>query len=173
MTKRTVMIEITTLRHAVAESLFDEEGIQEENVKEMPSEPSDEPIEMLTEGRLVTSPSRVELIYEEGELTGMEGSVTSIGFDRSAPELISMIRTGLVSTAMVFEQGKRHMCLYHTPFSEFEICVRALKVENLLFEDGRIELDYLIEIHGAQAERCKMTVKVRPSTEAEQFSELL
>ena len=122
---------------------------------------------------MVTSPSRVELIYEEGELTGMEGSVTSIGFDRSAPELISMIRTGLVSTAMVFEQGKRHMCLYHTPFSEFEICVRALKVENLLFEDGRIELDYLIEIHGAQAERCKMTVKVRPSTEAEQFSELL
>lgn len=172
MTKRTVMIEITTLRHGVSGSLFEDAEPQDgEEYKDASQEEADEPIEMLTEGRLITSPSRVELVYEEGELTGMGGSVTSIGFDRNAPGLISMIRTGLVSTAMVFEEGKRHMCLYHTPFSEFEICVRALHVENLLFEEGKIELDYLIEIHGAQAERCKMTVSMRPSVEAELFSD--
>ena len=30
---------------------------------------------------------------------------------------------------------------------------------------NKLELDYLIEIHGAQAEHCKMTVTLRPGTE--------
>lgn len=170
MTKRTVMISIRTLRNAVAESLFEQDEIQEEDlIKNLMPQCEEEPSEMLMEGRLVTSPSRVELIYEEGELTGMEGSVTSIGFDRGAPYLISMMRTGLVSTAMVFEKGKRHLCLYNTPFSEFEICVHALQVENRLLQEGYLYIDYLIEVHGAQAERCKMTIRVQSNQEADRF----
>ena len=107
---------------------------------------------------MVTGPSRVELVYEESELSGMEGSVTSIGFDRAAPGMISMMRSGVVSTALVFEENKRHICVYQTPFSEFEVCTIARRVENRLLTDGVIELDYLIEIHGAQAERCHMVI---------------
>ncbi len=173
MTKRNVMIEIHTRRHAVGQSLFDESAEDVEEIEQTAQEwekgAEPEEFEILTEGRLVTSPERVELIYEEGELTGMEGSVTSIGFARTAPGLISMLRTGLVSTAMVFEKGKRHICLYNTPFSEFEICVCALQVENRLLSDGVLVLDYLIEIHGAQAERCKMTLSVRSAQDAEAF----
>ena len=124
-----------------------------------------EPTDLLVEGRLVTSPSRVELVYEEGELSGMEGSVTALGFDRATPGLISMIRTGSVETALVFEEQKRHLSVYDTPFSSFEVCVHALRVENHLLNEGFIKLDYLVEIHGAQAEHCKMTVTVRPGTQ--------
>ena len=120
---------------------------------------------MLMEGKLLTTEYRVELIYAESELTGMQGSMTDIGFDRANPNLVSMMRTGPVRTAMTFEEGKRHICLYNTPFSEFEVCVRTLKVNNRLLEENRLELDYLIEIHGAQAEHCKMTVTLRPGTE--------
>lgn len=170
MTKRTVMISIQTLRHAVAESLFEQDEIQEEDlIKNLMPQCEEESYEMLVEGRLVTSPERVELMYEEGELTGMEGSVTSIGFDRNAPYLISMMRTGPVSTAMVFEKGKRHLCLYNTPLSEFEICVHALQVENRLLREGYLYIDYLIEVHGAQAERCKMTIRVQSSQETDRF----
>ena len=42
----------------------------------------------------------------------------------------------------------------------FQIGVFALSVDNRLESDGVIALDYLIEIRGAQAERCKMTMKV-------------
>jgi uncharacterized beta-barrel protein YwiB (DUF1934 family) len=76
-----------------------------------------------------------------------------------------MVRTGPVRTAMTFEEGQRHICLYNTPFSEFEVCVRTLKVNNRLLQENKIELDYLIEIHGAQAEHCKMTVTVRPGAQ--------
>ena len=174
MTKRNVMIDILTSRIEMNLSLFAEEPENEEieevsqsfeeilkNVTgEMP-----EPTEMLMEGKLLTSTHRVELVYAESELTGMQGSLTAIGFDRANPDLVSMIRTGPVRTALTFEEGKRHVCLYNTPFSEFEVCVRTIKVNTRLLEENKLELDYLIEIHGAQAEHCKMIVTVRSGAE--------
>lgn len=173
MTKRDVMIDILTSRREMNLSLFDEDEENEQTEEGMPSLEEilknvtgelPEPTEMLMEGKLLTSTYRVELIYAESELTGMQGSMTAIGFDRANPNLVSMMRTGPVRTAMTFEEGKRHICLYNTPFSEFEVCVRTLKVNNRLLEENRLELDYLIEIHGAQAEHCKMTVTLRPGT---------
>ena len=177
MTKRNVMISILTSRTEMNMSLFAEDAEAEEIEEGADGAPSldeilknvtgemPEPTEMLMEGRLLTSTLRVELVYAESELTGMEGSRTAIGFDRANPGLVSMIRTGPVRTAMTFEQGKRHICLYNTPFSEFEVCVRTLKVKNRLLEENLLELDYLIEIHGAQAEHCKMWISIRPSAE--------
>ena len=173
MTKRNVTITISTSRIEVPEDLFDDNST--------PTVPFDcmhvrmpEPTHLMVEGRLVTSPSRVELIYEEGELSGMEGSVTSVGFDRRAPELISMMRTGSVETALVFEQGKRHISVYDTPISSFQVCVRTLRVENRLLSDGVLQLDYLVEIHGAQAEHCRMTIAVRTAEDPNKlFSNIL
>ncbi len=173
MTKRDVMIHMLTARKEMNGSLFEEgEELDEEEYQGDPPAFQDmlreltgempEPTEMFMEGKLVTNEHRVELIYEEGELTGMDGSVTSIGFDRTDPSLVSMMRTGPVRTALTFEKGKRHLCLYNTPYSDFEVCVHALNVNNRLLQEGRLELDYLVEIHGAQAEHCKMTVSIRP-----------
>lgn len=173
MTKRNVMIHMLVSRLELGISLFDDE---EEPLEEEDAAPSrfdlssltgemPEPDEMLMEGRLVTNEKRVELIYEESELTGMEGSVTAIGFQRNCPELVSMMRSGQVRTAMTFEEGKRHYCLYNTPYSDFEVCVRALRVDNRLLRDGELVLDYLVEVHGARAEHCKMTVTVKDRAE--------
>lgn len=162
MTKRNVMIQISTSRIAIATQLFNEMQADEED-EEFPQEADNgmpEATDMWMEGRLVTGAQRVELVYEETELSGMDGSVTSIGFDREAPTLITMMRSGPVSTAMVFEEGKRHFCVYDTPFSSFQICVRALEVDNRLLSEGLLILEYQIEVQGAQAERCRMTVRI-------------
>lgn len=162
MNKKNVMIKILSRRTEATGSLFEEaEG---EEYEDLPEECEDaegeEPTEMLVEGRLLEGEERVELVYEESELSGMEGSVTCVGFDQSNRGLLSMMRSGTVSTALVFEENKRHICIYRTPFSDFEVCSYALRVDNRLLEEGWIELDYLIEIHGAQAERCRMTLSI-------------
>ena len=169
------MIDILTSRVEMNLSLFAEEMENEETGEGLPASFEEtlksmtgempEPTEMLMEGTLLISDFRVELLYAESELTGMQGSVTAIGFEPLNPGLVSMVRTGPVRTAMTFEEGKRHICLYNTPFSEFEVCVRTIKVNNRLLQENKLELDYLIEIHGAQAEHCKMTVTVRPGAE--------
>ncbi len=163
MTKRNVMIRMLVSRLEIPHSLFTgEEDVEnyepfELNLfGEMP-----EPEELILEGRLLTNATRVELVYEESELTGMEGSITALVFQRKTPQMMTMMRTGSVRTAMVFEEGRRHICLYNTPFSTFEVCVVSLKVKNALLTEGRVELDYLVEVHGAQAEHCRMEITVR------------
>ena len=161
MTKRNVMITIRSARTEAPEDLFDEENapMPDDEPIELPEMP--EPTDLILEGRLVTGKTRVELVYEEGELSGMAGAVTSIGFERATPGLVSMMRTGTVKTALVFEEGKRHFSIYDTPFSSFQVCVHTLRVDNRLLTDGELHLDYLIEIHGAQAEHCRMTILAR------------
>ncbi len=154
------MIQISTVRWQIATQLFADLSAEENDDDLEEPENDVDSSDVWTEGRLVTNPQRVELVYDEGELSGMEGSITSIGFDRSAPTLVTMMRSGPVSTAMVFEEGKRHFCVYDTPFSSFQVCVRALTVDNRLLTDGILGLEYLIEIQGAQAERCRMTITV-------------
>ncbi len=166
MTKRNVIITIKTARTQIAASLFDEtedEIFDDDCTDECSALSSDEPSEMMIEGRLITGASRVELVYDESEMSGMGGSITTIGFDRVSPGLISMLRTGTVYSAFVFEEGKRHVSVYDTPLSSFDICVRTVRVRNALLTEGRMELEYLIEVHGAQAERCCMEINVRPA----------
>ncbi len=154
------MITIRTARTETADDLFEDDILLDpENESDEPSEPTD----MIVEGRFCTGKNRVELVYEEGELSGMEGSVTSIGFDRDTPNVVSMIRTGTVETALIFEEGKRHFSVYDTPLSSFQVGVHTLLVDNRLLTDGILQLDYLVEIHGAQAEHCRMVVAMRPA----------
>ena len=159
MTKRSVMISITTTRTEVAEDLFDwdESGVLEPD----DGEGFDEPMELLAEGRLVTDPRRVELVYEEGELTGMAGARSTVTYRTADRGLVSMIRSGLVSTAMTFKAHHRAICTYETPYMPFSIGIHALTVDNRLDTEGVLKLDYIIEIRGARAERCEMTMKIQ------------
>ena len=170
LTKKEGMISIQTVRRGISVPLFavdggenvdfDEENLPEDDFSEEDGgdgEDSDN-AEMLMEGRLVVTSKRAELVYHESELTGMEGSVTKIGFDLDFPNLVTMLRGGSVSTALVFEPHQRHICVYNTPFSSFEVCVHTLEIKNELLETGTLYLDYLIEIHGARTERCQMTL---------------
>ena len=74
----------------------------------------DETIELVTEGRL--DPVGTEgytLSYQESELTGLEGTLTTFQIE---PERITLLRIGEVNSQMVFEQGRRHLSLYDTPY---------------------------------------------------------
>lgn len=168
--KELVSVSIVSERSAVKANLFD--AVYEKEISELtedtgimvPEELADEQdgetLEMITQGFVRVRGGRVEIVYDEGELSGMEGSQTVISYAVGDPKTVSMIRTGAVSTALVFERGVRHLCTYETPYMPFQIGVFALSVDNRLETDGEIALDYLIEIRGAQAERCKMTLTV-------------
>lgn len=116
--------------------------------------------EILCDGRLRLTPDTYSLSYEETELTGMEGSDTQVSFLRSQPGLVSMLRSGAVNTALVFEEGRRHICSYQTPLMPFEVCVHTRTVDNRLTNDGVLRLDYFVEIRGAEAEHCRIELKV-------------
>ena len=159
---RDIKMKIRSVRYDVEESLFsklvgdDESIIESENLEFDEAEA----IEINTEGKLKDDGERVEVIYDESEITGMEGSHTSVYFEKKNDGLVCMHRSGSVSTSLVFERGKRHHCVYNTPIMPFEICVRTIKVENRMLSDGILSLDYVIEIRGAKAERTKFELSI-------------
>ncbi len=122
--------------------------------------------EMVANGFLVLMEDRIEVIYDETELTGMEGSTTTISFSKDDPGVVTMLRCGSVSTALIFEEGKRHLCAYDTGVVPFELCVFTKSVKNRITEaGGRLELQYLVEIRGAKAEQTQCVLEIRPLSE--------
>ena len=166
MIKKNIRIKLTSLREATNDHFFGQmlgdemdefEDFEDENPEDQEPEG---PIEMFSEGELYVTDERVIIAYDESELTGMEGSHTQVRFERSNDGLVTMMRNGNVNTILVFEEGKRHICTYQTPYMPFEICVFTKEVKNTLLENGIIELDYIVQIRGAQAERTQFKIEI-------------
>lgn len=122
-----------------------------------------ETCEFYTEGDMVISADgQFSLSYDESELTGMEGAVTSVNFDLSEPTLVTLMRSGAYRMAMVFEEGKRHICTYQTPYMPIEMAVTAKKLENTLSaEGGYLYAEYSIDAGGMRCERAKIRLEAR------------
>ena len=134
-----------------------------------------EKIELFTEGVLTVTPDAgfsenpsytVSVSYDETELTGMAGARSTITYRTADRGLVTMIRSGLVSTAMTFKAHHRAICTYETPYMPFSIGIHALTVDNRLDTEGVLKLDYIIEIKGARAERCEMEMKIQEDPNA-------
>lgn len=174
---KKVSIAMTVERYGVAADLFEEfmDIMESGSMMAALTEPApdedgnveeSQQMEVFCDGRLRLTADEFSLTYEETELTGMEGTESQLSFRRADRGLLTMLRTGSVTTALVFEKGKRHICVYQTPYMPFEVCVHTLNIDNRLAVDdgqlgGVLELDYVVEIRGARAERCRMRLEVR------------
>ena len=123
----------------------------------------DDTIELVTEGCLEPDgDDGYTLSYQESELTGMEGTTTVFQVE---PEKVTLLRLGSVQSEMVFEEGRRHMSLYSTPYGNMEIGVRARRLNSTLeLTGGRLEIDYDIEINHMLAGQSLFRIDVRENT---------
>ena len=156
-----VRIKIKSELYEVDASLFSDENADEDFfVQEGIQDGQSDILEINSIGTMTLDGDRVTVSYKETEASGMEGSTTTISFIKSAPEMLTMTREGLVSATLVFEESKRHHCIYKTPFMPFEVCVCTQKVVNSILENGSLSLDYIVEIRGAKAERTKFNMQI-------------
>ena len=116
-------------------------------------------IELVTEGRLTRDEGGYTLSYQESELTGLEGTLTTIQVEG---EQVTLMRVGAVNSQMVFQEGRRHLSMYNTPYGAMAIGVntRHLLAE-LNDQGGDIEIDYAIEVDHAIAGRNICQIKVK------------
>lgn len=116
---------------------------------------------LTTDCTIADKGSRIEIEYEESAITGMEGSRTKVFFDKNDRGLVSILREGAVSTALVFEEGRRHLCVYETPFFPIELCVNTISLKNSLeYDGGTFTAEYLVEMNGILAEKTHITITI-------------
>ena len=118
-------------------------------------------IELVTEGRLQKNAAGYAVIYQETELTGLEGTTTII---QVCGDQVTMMRAGEVNTQMVFCLGQRHFSVYHTPYGDISVTVNARHVMvDLDDQGGDVELDYDIEVDHTLAGRNVFQIHVEES----------
>ena len=116
-------------------------------------------VELITEGDVIFCDDCVLLRYEESEISGMEGSSTSIELRKNS---VSMVRTGDTSVTMHFEKGKQYFSQYQTPYGAMSISVFGNEVyHNVNARGGKVRLDYLIDMDGMQSFENSFSVDVK------------
>ena len=115
-------------------------------------------IELVTAGRLTRVGESYTLSYQESELTGLEGTLTTIQVDG---EQVTLMRVGEFTSQMVFQEGRRHLSMYNTPYGAMAIGVNTRHLlADLTDQGGDIEIDYAIEVDHALAGRNVFQIKV-------------
>ena len=117
-------------------------------------------IELVTEGRLARDGSgSYTLSYQESELTGLEGTLTTIQVEG---EQVTLMRAGEVNSRLVFQEGRRNLSMYNTPYGAMAIGVNTRHLlADLNDQGGDIEIDYAIEIDHAIAGRNVFQIQVK------------
>ena len=119
-----------------------------------------EVIELVTEGQLSQDgEDGYTLSYQESELTGLEGTLTTFQVE---PNRVTLLRVGEVNSQMVFEEGRRHLSMYNTPYGALAVGINTRKMRTELnAAGGSIEIDYAIEIDHAVAGENLFRIQVR------------
>ena len=116
-------------------------------------------IELVTAGRMQRVGESYTLSYQESELTGLEGTLTTIQVEG---EQVTLMRAGEVNSQMVFQEGRRHLSMYNTPYGAMAIGVNTRHLlADLNDQGGDIEIDYAIEIDHAIAGRNVFQIQVK------------
>ena len=116
-------------------------------------------MELVTKGRLAREGESYTLSYQESELTGLDGTLTTIQVDGNQ---VTLMRVGEFNSQLVFQEGRRHLSMYNTPYGAMAIGVNTRHLlAQLTDQGGDIEVDYTIEVDHALAGRNVFRINVK------------
>ena len=143
----------------ISDEDFDVEKFLSEN---QPPEENMEELVLCTEATISADErGNVVIEYKENEDDAQIASVSKIIFDPDTPELVVMAKEGAMSTFLSFEEGKTHICQYHTPFMPIKVYVETNTVRNTLLKDGRMKLDYILNLNDTDPQHFIISVKMK------------
>ena len=79
-------------------------------------------IEIVALGEYYEKNDKKYIIYDEG-VDGMEGKIKNI--IKLSPTCMEVTKKGLTNTHMVFEENKKNLTVYNTPFGAFSLGILA------------------------------------------------
>ncbi len=108
-------------------------------------------IELVTEGTFVKKNGKYYVIYEESELSGMEGSTTTLKID--GEDRVNIRRFGSAKADMIFEKGKTHSTGYETPYGLMEMNITTHRISVSVKEEIPeifVKIQYRIKVMGSE-----------------------
>ncbi len=123
--------------------------------KSMGEEPAE--VDFISDGKLYHKCGNVYIVYEETELSGLEGHKTTL---KLSPDKVEMNRRGPSPSKMSFEVGKRRESDYQTPYGEIRIEYLTHRLDCQLNDnDGEVEIEYAMVIKGLKEANHVLNIK--------------
>lgn len=120
----------------------------------------DDPVEIMTPGQYFLKNGKHYVVYDE-VMEGIDGTVKStIKFTEDKVELI---RTGMASTRMTFQEDQENMVIYQTPMGPLSISLYTEKINaSLLEEQMNLEIHYSLKTEGIVLTESTVHINVCP-----------
>ena len=121
-----------------------------------------EEVNLVTAARLYRKNDKYYIAYDESEITGLEGTRTTLKIDGKT---VALIRTGRIASELLFLERQRHVGLYQTPYGMATIATHTSRIQNTIGEGGgALVIDYTVEIDHSVAgsHHFEMTVATQP-----------
>ena len=131
------------------------------------SETESEKIETIMAGTYYEKNGKHYVLYEEVMEGFTETTKNRIKFDE---HFLELSRSGLVNVHMLFEENKKNMTSYHTPYGNILIGIDTRKI-HITQETERmvVNVDYALDINYEYLADCQIVMDIRSKGSAEKL----
>lgn len=117
-----------------------------------------EKIEIVSPGEFTKTDNGYKIMYEETELSGMEGTTTNILIEDNK---VTLEREGTTETKMIFISGEPYVCLYNTPYGMLELTISTKEVDvDVNDEGGSLKISYDMAVAGQKPLNTALSLKI-------------
>lgn len=119
----------------------------------------DEGIELVSLGEFFKQDDFYYAVYDESEISGMEGTRTTL---KMRGDKVIIIRDGTTSTNMEFEKNKQNISLYNTPYGMLELKLRTNEMDvNINENGGNASIKYDMQMEGQEIIRTNIIINIK------------
>ncbi|MFZ7132649.1 MAG: DUF1934 domain-containing protein [Eubacteriales bacterium] len=118
-------------------------------------------IELVTQGEMYKKLKSEYIIYNETEVSGLEGTTTTLKIEG---DKVCIIRLGTTNSHMTFEKGRKNYNMYTTPYGDMSMVVYTKDININYNSDNNLQnifVDYSVEIQGLMSSNNVINIEVK------------
>ena len=125
---------------------------------------NEEPVEVISAGIMRRDEDLCVIEYEEAYAGIPEKTRNTVRIEKKR---VCIDKTGVVTSSLVFERGKKSSSYYATPFGTMEMGVTTTSLKTDVREDGAdLYMAYALIMNGSYVADCTVDIEVRKTEPA-------
>lgn len=122
-------------------------------------EGTEEPVEVIAPGTYFEKNGKHYIKYEE-VMEGFEGTVSNL--IKINGNSMEVTRKGIANAHLVFEENKKNLTCYNTPFGNLLVGISATGIEMSTTEDSMdVKVDYALEVNYEHLADCTISMNIQ------------
>jgi uncharacterized beta-barrel protein YwiB (DUF1934 family) len=116
-------------------------------------------IEVVTPGDFYKKDGCYYAVYKETEISGMEGTTTTL---KISNDKFSLIRIGSTTAKMEFDKKNESLSMYNTPYGTLELKIETRDL-NIDIDDGGgdIQINYSLTVGGQTPQNTLLKINIK------------